>query len=240
MLFIAICDDEDYFCEREQELITEHLSQRGQKAEFDRYASGEELIKQGIKIAQYDIIFLDVNMDKMDGLATAQRIRKISRRSFIVFVTAFMQYAVNGYEVDAVRFIVKDDKYELRLGECLDAILFKMEGKAKKHLFKFQEGLLDLPYEHLVYVESRLHVLLFHVVDEHERVYTLYDRLDHIDELLEAVGFCRTHQSYLVNPQHIQEVKRYRVKLTDGSWLAVSKSRYQEALERWICYKGEI
>lgn len=240
MLFVAICDDENYFCSREQKLISEYLSQRGHKVKFDLYASGEELLKQGAKVAQYDIIFLDVNMDKLDGIETAQRIRKISHRNFIVFVTAFVQYAVCGYEVDAIRFILKDDQYELRLKECMDAILQRMKGRKENHVFTFQKGIVDLPYEHLVYVESRLHKVLFHVINEEKAVYTMYGKLDPIDEILHEDGFCRTHQSYLVNLQHIQEIKRYRGRLTDGNWLAISKSRYQDALEQWICYKGEI
>ena len=144
MLYIAICDDENYFCAREQELISEYLSQRGHNVQFDLYASGEELLRQGLKVAQYDIIFLDVNMDKMDGIETAQRIRKISHKNFIVFVTAFVQYAVSGYEVDAIRFILKDDQYELRLKECMDAILQRMKGRKDKHVFTFQEGIVDL------------------------------------------------------------------------------------------------
>ena len=108
MLYIAICDDEKYFCLEEQELITEFLLQRGYKVQFDQYASGEDLLRQGMKVAKYDVIFLDVNMDKLNGIETARQIRKYSNRNFIVFVTAFVQYAVSGYEVDAVRFILKD------------------------------------------------------------------------------------------------------------------------------------
>lgn len=240
MLFIAICDDEKYFCSREREVIAEYLLQRGYKVQFDQYISGEELLSQGRKVAQYDIIFLDVNMDKLNGIETARQIRKYSNRNFIVFVTAFVQYAVSGYEVDAVRFILKDNQYELRLQECLDAILQKMEGKKGAFTFSFQEGQVDLPFEHLRYVESRLHKLLFYVSDEKKDVYTMYEKLDRIDDILQDAGFCRIHQSYLVNLQYIQDMKRYNVVLADGGCLAVSKARYNESMEKWICYKGEI
>lgn len=240
MLYIAICDDEKYFCLEEQELITEFLLQRGYKVQFDQYASGEDLLRQGMKVAKYDVIFLDVNMDKLNGIETARQIRKYSNRNFIVFVTAFVQYAVSGYEVDAVRFILKDSQYELRLQECLDAILQKMEGKKGTFTFSFQEGQVDLPFEHIRYVESRLHKLLFYVSDEKKDVYTMYEKLDQIDDILQDAGFCRIHQSYLVNLQYIQDMKRYNVVLTDGGCLAVSKARYNESMEKWICYKGEI
>lgn len=99
---------------------------------------------------------------------------------------------------------------------------------------------MDLPFEHLRYVESRLHKLLFYVSDEKKDVYTMYEKLDQIDDILQDAGFCRIHQSYLVNLQYIQEMKRYNVVLADGGCLAVSKARYNESMEKWICYKGEI
>lgn len=240
MLFIAICDDEEYFCLKEQELITQYLSKKNQKVQIDRYASGEELLEQGDAVAKYDIIFLDVNMDRLDGVETARRIRKFSNRNFIVFVTAFVQYAVNGYEVDAVRCVIKDERYEDRLTECMDAILKRIQGKKDTITLPFQEGTRELSLANLVYVESQLHKLIFHVENEEAKVYTMYEKLDKIDEILQEAGFCRTHQSFLVNLQYIQKLERYSVWLTDGSCLGISKARYNDAMNRWICYKGEI
>lgn len=240
MLFIAICDDEEYFCLKEQEFITQYLSKKNQKVQIDRYASGEELLEQGDAVAKYDIIFLDVNMDRLDGVETARRIRKFSNRNFIVFVTAFVQYAVNGYEVDAVRCVIKDERYEDRLTECMDAILKRIQGKKDTITLPFQEGTRELSLANLVYVESQLHKLIFHVENEEAKVYTMYEKLDKIDEILQEAGFCRTHQSFLVNLQYIQRLERYSVWLTDGSCLGISKARYNDAMNRWICYKGEI
>lgn len=240
MLYIAICDDDKFFCSREQALLDGYLLQKGYKVQYDLYTSGEQLLQQGLGIAQYDIIFLDVNMDKMDGIETARKIRMFSRRNFIVFVTAFIQYAISGYEVDAIRFILKDDQYEQRLKACMDTVLHRIENRRENHMFSFQEGMVELPYRNLVYVESRLHKLLFHVINEAKEVYSMYEKLNVIDEMLQDVGFCRIHQSYLVNLRHIQDIKRYTAKLEDESCLAVSKARYNEAMKQWICYKGEI
>lgn len=240
LLEVAVCDDEKIFRDREKALITDYLSRMGCEVNMDEYTSGEALLERGTQVAKYDIVFLDVNMDKLDGIETARRIRKFSKQNYIVFVTAFVQYAVSGYEVDAIRFILKDDQFELRLQECLDAILQRMIGRRDKQMFAFVEKTFELPYAHLMYVESRLHKLLFHVRGEEQGVYTMYDRLDTIDDMLREADFCRTHQSYLVNLQYVQNMERYNVHLTDGSSLGISKARYNEAMERWICYKGEI
>lgn len=240
MLFIAICDDEDYFCLKEQEFITQYLAQCDYKVKIDRYVSGEDLLAQGAAVAKYDIIFLDVNMDQLDGVETARRIRQFSSRNFIVFVTAFVQYAVNGYEVDAVRCVIKDERYEDRLKECMDVILKRIRGKKDTVMLTFQEGTRELLLVNLVYVESQLHKLIFHVENEETKTYTMYEKLDKIDELLRDAGFCRTHQSFLVNLQYIQKMERYSVWLPDGSSLGISKARYNDAMRQWICYKGEI
>ena len=62
--------------------------------EIDEFESGNEFINLGINMTKYDIVFLDINMDEMDGIETAQEIRKVSNDIFIVFVTAFINYAV--------------------------------------------------------------------------------------------------------------------------------------------------
>ena len=62
--------------------------------EIDEFESGNEFINLGINMTKYDIVFLDINMDEIDGIETAQEIRKVSNDIFIVFVTAFINYAV--------------------------------------------------------------------------------------------------------------------------------------------------
>ena len=93
MFRIAICDDERQFRKRIHDILIEYMNENDILYEIDEFESGKDFISLGINLAKYDIVFLDVNMDELDGMETAQKIRKVSNDVFIVFVTAFITCA---------------------------------------------------------------------------------------------------------------------------------------------------
>ncbi|MCM1264095.1 MAG: response regulator, partial [Butyrivibrio sp.] len=88
MFKIAICDDEKLFTEELKELLSVYMMEKGLVFEVDTYSSGEALLELGIEVVKYTVIFLDINMEKVDGIKAAEKIREVSREVFIVFVTA--------------------------------------------------------------------------------------------------------------------------------------------------------
>ena len=76
MFKIAICDDESLFTEELRELLSGYMTEKGPAFEIDTYSSGEALIELGIKIVQYNVVFLDINMEKVDGIRTAMLITR--------------------------------------------------------------------------------------------------------------------------------------------------------------------
>ena len=101
MLKIAICDDEKVFRDNINKYVAAYLNEKEISYEIDTFSSGKEIIDLGIEIKQYNIIFLDINMDDVDGIVTAQKIREYSSEIYIVFVTAYINYSLEGYKVDA-------------------------------------------------------------------------------------------------------------------------------------------
>lgn len=123
MFRIAICDDEKIFRADLKEILTRYMTDRGIMLEIDTFSSGKEFVELGIEMVKYKIVFLDINMDELDGIMTAKKIRENSKDMFIVFVTAFVNYTIEGYKVDAVRYILKDNKNLVAsVYECMDAI----------------------------------------------------------------------------------------------------------------------
>ena len=241
MFHIAICDDDEYFRMREKQLVIGYLNEMGIPCTIDIFTSGEELVNLGKDIAKYHIFFLDINMDEMDGIEVAKRIRQFTKDAYIVFVTAFLSYSLEGYKVDAIRYLLKDDAIlDKAMAECIESILYKMNYKVYKRTFEFQEGRKELYLDSILYIDSNLHKLTFHMISGKQTEYTMYERLDVMHELLEEAGFCRIHKSFLVNLAHVEGIERYQVELVGGIYLAVSKSRYLEAKEAVVCYKGEI
>ena len=219
MFYIAICDDEDYFCRKEKKIIEKYMMQRECKVKIELFSSGEELLQNKNSVLKYGIIFLDISMEKLNGMETAKYIRTITREAYIVFVTAYINYALEGYRVDAIRYLLKDNEnFEDSLVECLDTIFYKMRYRIDKKWFDFQEGRMNLKLKE----------------------YSMYAKLDEMDEILEELGFCRIHKSYLINLKYVDSMMRYLVCLSNGMELSISRKKYKDAEEKWICYKGEI
>ena len=210
MFRIAICDDERQFRKRIHDILIEYMNENDILYEIDEFESGKDFISLGINLAKYDIVFLDVNMDELDGMETAQKIRKVSNDVFIVFVTAFITCAPQGYSVGAIRYILKNNvNFPELIFECMDAISLNMNYVAQKKKFNFNEG-------------------------------TKYGKLDELEKELQGNDFIRIHQSYLVNMKHIEKVSRYEALLNNGIKLEIPKARYKFVEETFVSYKGEL
>ena len=163
MLEIAVCDDEEYFLEQEKEWISRYMNRLGYQFRIDTFVSGVEFMAVGDRISKYDIMFLDINMKELDGLEMARKIREYTKDAYIVFVTAFVTYSLEGYKVDAVRYILKDnDSLEKAIIECLDTIVGKMHYVENKYTFDFQEGQKTLFLDEILYIESNRRKITIH------------------------------------------------------------------------------
>lgn len=241
MLRIAICDDEPYFHGFLRKILEAYLERKGSPCEIQSFPSGEAFLSQGIAWMRFHIVFLDIQMEGMDGLQTAKKIRELSQDIFIVFTTAYITYLLEGYQVDAIRYILKNrDNFPSLVCECMDAIQAKMNYVVKKKTFAFKQGRKAVLLDRLLYIESRLHQLTFHIMEGRLVSYTLNATLNAMEQELAPDGFLRLHQSYLANMKHIKEIRRYRALLDNGIELDIPKARYREAEKAFIAYKGEI
>lgn len=241
MLKIAICDDEEYFGRRIKEIVLKYMQALKYNCKTDYFESGKALIKSSVQKWDYDVVFLDVNMEEMDGIETAKAIRKLAPDTYIIFVTAYISYALEGYKVDAVRYLLKEDEnLEKAMKECLDTVIDRMNYKEIKCTFEFQNGKMDLMVDRILYVESRLHKVIFFVLDDGISEYYMYEKLDAIEDMLSQFGFCRIHQSFLVNMKYIKNIERYRAFLLNGMELNISKKYYKNIEMQYIRSRGDI
>lgn len=205
MFRIAICDDESLFAEELRELLSGYMMEKGLVFEIDIYGSGEALIELGIEVIKYTAVFLDINMERVDGIRAAEKIREVSKEVFIVFVTAFVNYSLEGYRLDVVRYLLKGNvDFPSMVNECVDALMDKLSYSVTKREFDFKEGKREISLERLLYVESNLHKLEFHVMEDDLKIYTMYETLNALENKLAAKDFVRIHQSYLVNIKYIR------------------------------------
>lgn len=109
-----------------------------------------------------------------------------------------------------------------------------------KKEFDFKEGRKEISLDRLLYIESNLHILEFHVMEDDMKVYTMYETLNILETRLSENDFIRIHQSYLVNAKHIKNVVRCKVILTNGVELSIPKARYTEVKKKFIVCRAEV
>ena len=241
MLRIAICDDEKPFLKIMEYHLKLYLSKYNIVYKIDAYRSGKKLIELGSDIIRYSIIFLDINMNGGDGIQTAEMIRKHSDDIFIVFVTAFIDYSLEGYKVGALRYLLKtSDNFEASISECMDVIIEKMDYNTSYKNFHFRECPKSIAIDRIMYIESSLHRLEFHIMEGHVKIYTMYGTLNNIEQELDSDDFLRIHQSYLINMKYIKSIRNKIVILENGKEFIIPKARYRDVKTRFIVYKGEI
>lgn len=237
MLQIAICDDECFYREKLQQLLADYLENRQLTYNICFFISGEEFLAQNETSVKYDIVFMDISMKELNGIETAMRMRFFHSDTFLVFVTAFIDYALEGYKANAIRYIMKDT-LDTAVKECMDAILQKM--RTAQVVFSFMEGERKLCTDNILYIESIKHKSIFHCMEMGLTDYQIYSKLDTIEQRLSDHGFLRIHKSYLVNMKHIRKINNYMAYLDIGLRLPIPRSRFQSAKEAFVTYKGAI
>lgn len=241
MLKIAICDDEAIYAEKLDQLITEYMHAHQMEFEIDLYASGIAFTGLGMEMSKYQIIYMDINMEGLNGLQTAAKLREYCKDSFLVFVTAYMEYTLEGYKADAIRYILKNSpQFAAAVEESLDAICKKMNYKPHIETFAFKEGPKKLSLDRIAYIETEVHTLIFHVLEQDYTCYHLRETMGHMENRLAAYGFLRIHQSYMVNHKYIVRLSAYEARLTSGELLPIAKQRFQSVREQFAIYKGEL
>lgn len=241
MLQIAICDDEQFYREKIQRLLEDYLKEHDLSYEIHLFLSGKAFLRECGNSVRYDIVFMDINMEEMDGIQTAMQMRAFHSDTYLVLITAFINYVLEGYKVNAVRYIMKDT-LDAAIPECMDAILQKM--RVTRVNFSFMEGERRLYADNLLYVESQRHKLIFYYMEEqtHKDMfrYHIYGKLDEMEQKLSGYGFLRIHKSYLANMKHIRRISNYTALLDTGEELPIPRLRFQAVKEEFVAYKGAM
>ena len=231
---IIICDD----CYEDRtflnNLLREYEKSSTEHFNITEYASGTGLCKDKEVLSNCQIVFLDINMEDQDGLKTAIKIKELYSDIYIVLVTAYMSYSLEGYKVKASRFLLKDD-LEHTIKECMDSLIGELHKKDCYVEFSFVEGQIRLQTDDIIHIETAKHKNVFYTK---KQAYTIYKKMDELENELDEFGFVRVHQSFLVNMRYIEKISSYILRLITGKEISVPKSRYQEVKRRYALYKG--
>lgn len=222
---IAAADDEARQRENIQDYLSQFAAETGIKIQLSLFPSGDALLSGYCCI--YDIVILDIGMPGTNGMDTARKIRELDPDVLIVFVTNLPQYALSGYEVNAVDYILKPVSYADFKKKFRRVVEIANRRQKRRVILESSEGIRQVPLSDICFVESIGHYLLFHIG---AGIYKVRENMKECESNLQLYGFCRIHKSYLVNLAHIDEIRTDSLIL-HGQVLPVGRS-YKDDLVR--------
>lgn len=140
---IIICDDRIDDRKNLSDLLSDYGEKKNYEFAITEYESGEQLCEEQSALEACQLLFLDINMQGMDGLKTAMRIKEKYPKLPVVLVTAYMNYALDGYKVKASRFLLKDNLADT-IEECMDDLIAEINKNRRILEFRFVEGTIKL------------------------------------------------------------------------------------------------
>ena len=201
MLNIAICDDDTAFSSQIEDIILSQCDEKKINAEIEVFTDGYYLLKSFKQGMSYNIIFLDIEMEKLDGLATAREIRKIDSSVLIIYISGFDDYLKELFEVEPFRFISKPLDKD-RLIRYFDEAYKRVQDNEEYFQFSFNKELKKCPLRDIVYFESNNRTIYIHLYDG-TTTYFYGSKF----------VFLRPHQSYYVNYHYIKKLNFYYLTL---------------------------
>lgn len=223
ILRVAVCDDEPEQLERIKQIMDEVKLPVLVQAEY--FATAQLLLEE-LRMRQEkcrvlpDVIFCDIKMPGMDGITFGKKVRDISPAIYLVLFTAYAEYAIQGYETRAFRFLLKPFT-AMDVTRVLGTILVE-KGRRKKLLIRTSEKECLLELSDITYLSSEDKYTILYTKDGY---YVDRTSLKDYEAMLEAYGFCRIHRKYLVNLSEHRGIGRGKVTLQDGTELPISRRR---------------
>lgn len=238
---VIICDDDEVFLEKLRNAIDSALQNMNVTAKIHTYSRMED-IGQPI-LASCDIAFLDIDFahTRYNGLDIARKLRMARKDAIIIFVTNFIEYAPEGYEVQAFRYVLKLD-IESKLKDYLQQAIDQLQSVCETLKIKVNGEIIDIPLASILYIESQLRMVLIHVQKDSSgkitKKYSCYASLAEMEKQLAPQGFLRIQKSYLVNTAHLQRFQCKEATLDNGTILPVSEKNYAEQKKKYMYWRG--
>lgn len=222
MLNLVICDDERTLRNDLRRVLETELELCGETFKIAEFDCGEALVR-ALNDSVFDIIFLDIEMKDLDGVATAREIRKRTSAPEIIFVTSYPDFVFQGYEVQALNYILKPYQKE-KIISVLHTALERLGRDSEKYYMVESRGqTLRLPLSRIKYFFSDRRSVNAVTAEE---THTFYGKLSELETELPE-NFVRIHNRYLVNLKYVQSIQGNSVQMA-GEELPVSRSCKQD------------
>lgn len=226
MINIAIVDDEKVIREQMKGLIVKYKPDSNLAA----FSMGEELLAEG---KLFDVIFLDIQMEGMNGIDTAKAYRQTREETVLIFITGVKEYVFEAFDVSAFHYLLKPID-EQKFIEVFNRAINEVEKrKRQEQLFiKTRNRSITLKRDNILYIESRRKKVEIHTTEE---VIEIYAAMNELEEQLGS-SFYRCHRGYLVNMSHIAEYDNDSISLSNTEIIFLAKDRYNAFVKEYMRY----
>ena len=223
---IAVVDDEELILKQIGGLIEKQMP----NCCLDTYVTGDESLGAG---KRFDIVFLDIQMDGMDGIETAKRLRKRQDDIVLIFVTGNREYVFDALDLYAFHYLLKPvDENKFR--EVLERAAGEVEKKKEKRGLFIKKRNLMLDQADILYIESRAKKVEIHT-DGSKDIIEIYATMEELEGQL-GEDFYRCHRAYIVNMAHITEYDNDSITITNGDKIYLTKKKYGDFVKTYMWY----
>lgn len=230
-LKIAVCDDEHQQAEYIKMLVNKWAYENAVKAIIDMFESAENFKSAWSESKTFDILLLDIEMSGQNGMELAKEIRQSDTKLIIIFITGYIDYMSEGYDVSALHYLIKPLK-EDKLFEVLDRAVQTL-GKDMEILnVTINRKEIIIPLREIIYIESALHYIIINTVKEQ---YKVKMSLTEIEEKL-GDGFFKCTRSFIIGLRYVRRISKNDVMLTTGVSIPLGRGLYKGINKAYIKY----
>ncbi len=232
MYKIAVCDDNPADADYVADIIRRWAQACAVLMEIERFPSAEAFWFQYEENRCYDILFLDIEMEPegMNGIELAAKLRENNSSIQLVFVTGYMDYIADGYDVEALHYLLKPVTEE-KLGSVLARALERVKIREKELFLQTIDGSVRVLNSEIRYLEVQRNYVTIHAAEEYTVKRTLGDLEKELDE-----SFFRTGRSFIVNLRFVRKITKTQVFLKDGAQVPLSRGLYEGINRAMIQY----
>lgn len=227
MISIAIVEDDETYKKDLIKNLEKYSDEKNIKFKLFEFSDGEDILEayEGI----YELILMDIEMKFLDGMSTAKKIREIDSEVAIMFITNAPQYAINGYMVDALDYVLKPISY-FNFSKRLDRALGKLKKEDEKFVMvNIDSGVKKINIKTIDFVEVQNHDLIF---ETDEGTFKTRGTLNDFEKTLVEYNFFRCHRCYLINVEKIDIFKGSNVITDKKNVVPVSRSKKKELMNK--------
>ena len=238
-MHILVCDDDAAFSAKVAEYAVTYFEAHEIPVQATVCSDPEQVLAIP-DLELYRIAFLDVDMPQVNGIALGGQLRHRNPDICLVYVSAYLAFALDGYKVNAYRYILKRDVAK-QLPSCLEDIYASMMQAGTKTLtVHHNRENIRIPLDQIYYLESDLRKINVYGETLHKPLCSYYGKLTDLPASLQEDGFLRVGRSFVVNMRYIRQISNYKVMLQNGVELGVSRNGYAAIRGAYLEWKGQF